>query len=359
MEAAEEFDWYGLLGLGIDSTKEDIGKATRKLSLKYHPDKNSDPKAAEMFLLLQSAKNFLMDDEKRKEYDSKIRKIVKRKEYDAQRSKSMDGKRKKMKEDLEARIGKNEGYVPTAPNTVASEQIRRKSNVDDIDRLRKENKIRMEATTLETQRRAMEKQNEFMTHRKAMAEEMSKSNECHIQVKVKWLRALESHSEESLHKLFSIYGSIEDIAFRADKGNVAIVTFTSRSSAQAAVDAHATSEDLQVTFLKRKAAVFSHQYSSDSNPLSSDDLPGLVRRAVEKEELLRNFLGSKSNQQKEDNSVEFKKPPLKESIFENTASNVPSLVIKENDILSRMKAAAAAAKAKKVAEDVCINTCTA
>mmetsp|Transcript_35177 Transcript_35177/g.35818 ORF Transcript_35177/g.35818 Transcript_35177/m.35818 type:complete len:96 (-) Transcript_35177:6-293(-) len=91
----EEHDWYELLGCSIHSSSEEITKATRKLSLKYHPDKNPDPKAQDKFLLIQKAKNFLLDVDKRKEYDDNIRKILKRKEYDKERNKNMDTKRKK------------------------------------------------------------------------------------------------------------------------------------------------------------------------------------------------------------------------------------------------------------------------
>ena len=87
-------DWYEILGCNINSSQEDISKATRKLSLKYHPDKNPDPTANEKFLLIQKAKNFLLDEEKRKEYDESIRKVIKRKEYDKERNNKMDEKRK-------------------------------------------------------------------------------------------------------------------------------------------------------------------------------------------------------------------------------------------------------------------------
>ena len=51
-----ERDWYAVLECNKDSTKKEIEKSARKLALQYHPDKTTDPKAPEKFLLIQKAK---------------------------------------------------------------------------------------------------------------------------------------------------------------------------------------------------------------------------------------------------------------------------------------------------------------
>ena len=64
-------DYYKLLGVKRTASKAEIKKAFKKLSLKYHPDKNKDnPKRAkEMFIKIANAYEVLSNDEKRKIYD--------------------------------------------------------------------------------------------------------------------------------------------------------------------------------------------------------------------------------------------------------------------------------------------------
>ncbi len=63
-------DYYYFLGVKTDASDEDIKKAYRKLSLKYHPDKNIDDEFfAERFKEVQEAYETLSDAEMRKLYD--------------------------------------------------------------------------------------------------------------------------------------------------------------------------------------------------------------------------------------------------------------------------------------------------
>jgi molecular chaperone DnaJ len=64
-------DYYEVLGVSRDATKEEIKKAYRKQALKYHPDKNPDDKEAEdKFKEAAEAYEVLRDDTKKARYDN-------------------------------------------------------------------------------------------------------------------------------------------------------------------------------------------------------------------------------------------------------------------------------------------------
>ena len=62
-------DYYDVLGIQKNASKEEIKNVYRKLALQYHPDRNKDPSAEEKFKELSEAYAVLSDDEKRKRYD--------------------------------------------------------------------------------------------------------------------------------------------------------------------------------------------------------------------------------------------------------------------------------------------------
>ena len=64
-------DYYTILGVSKNASKDDIKKAYRKLALKYHPDKNKGDKDAEAkFKDISVAYDVLGNDQKRHEYDN-------------------------------------------------------------------------------------------------------------------------------------------------------------------------------------------------------------------------------------------------------------------------------------------------
>ncbi len=54
--------YYEVFGLTETATKSEVKRKYRKLAMKFHPDRNSDPKAHQLFLDLTEAYQILMDD---------------------------------------------------------------------------------------------------------------------------------------------------------------------------------------------------------------------------------------------------------------------------------------------------------
>ncbi len=65
-----EENYYDILGIDKHATSEEIKKSYRRLSLKYHPDRNEDKHFAEdKFKTISNAYSVLSDKEKKKTYD--------------------------------------------------------------------------------------------------------------------------------------------------------------------------------------------------------------------------------------------------------------------------------------------------
>jgi len=62
-------DYYEVLDVPKDASKQEIKRTYRKLALKYHPDRNKSPDAEEKFKEISEAYAVLSDDEKRSQYD--------------------------------------------------------------------------------------------------------------------------------------------------------------------------------------------------------------------------------------------------------------------------------------------------
>jgi curved DNA-binding protein CbpA len=360
-ETNQELDWYEVLNCSLDSTKEHIERAARQLARKYHPDRNKDPNAAPLFLNVQKAKEFLLNDEKRRGYDEELKKKIKRKEYDQQRHQHMDSKRKKMKEDFEARLGKFQKTSATEEAQSVPRHHKPKGN--DVDDIRKDSIHRMnEAREKQEAQFNNISMEEILKHRQSMSD--SKSQETIVQIKIKWRRSDISHSDDSLCSLFRVFGSIEDVTMAAGgKTNTAIITFATHSAAQNAVNHYLESQTFKVTLLTneaKKPSIFTHTYQntatgstgtassfvsanqSSSNGKMESDLMREVRRAVERDELIKqmaasnlphnafsSFSSASSGDQNSHPATPSPLPPI-------------NLAAKENDILARMMAAKSA-----------------
>lgn len=62
-------DFYTILEIENDATIDEIKKAYRRLVVKYHPDKNSEPNSIDKFRDIQTAYEVLIDEDRRAHYD--------------------------------------------------------------------------------------------------------------------------------------------------------------------------------------------------------------------------------------------------------------------------------------------------
>lgn len=97
--ADKDIDLYDLLGVDALTPKEDIHRAWRKRSLRYHPDKAGENFDAEKWELFERARDILSDPNARAIYDQASKaKLLRKQEREA-----MDKERQKFADDLEAR----------------------------------------------------------------------------------------------------------------------------------------------------------------------------------------------------------------------------------------------------------------
>ena len=406
-DTEKDHDWYAILGCTAESTKSAIEKAARKLFLKYHPDKTTDPKAPELFLLVQKAKEILLDDEKRKVIDDAKRAVTKREEYENQRSKGMDVRRKRMRDELEEKLGAQTkvstttvhgssgvsmGKTNSSSSSSSGSSVR--GSAIDLERLRKEGASLRESSTREAELREAQRVHEFAEKKRAIEHEQWLKSAAN-QIKIKWKRSRQNHSDDTLYQLFKEFGSIETVTLVGEKGNAALITFTGYESAKQAVEAYVTSTEYRVTLPvddaqaeKKRAAIFTHIYSEGSSSAAhkgpeiismsnvpsnnESDLMRQMRRAVEREQLIR-ALGEEEKAKTNESSGTGKSMDnihatgasgtgiagTSSNVFPGTSSSTTAssstsvetgnLAAKEADVLQRMMEAAKLKKQKAAA----------
>ena len=91
-------DFYELLGISMDSTKQEIKTAYREMVKKYHPDVNKSEDSNKIIRSLNEAKEVLLDDEKRKEYDKLLNDIKYSKQFSKEKDETYTAKTEEYKE---------------------------------------------------------------------------------------------------------------------------------------------------------------------------------------------------------------------------------------------------------------------
>uniref|UniRef100_A0A2C9JI44 DnaJ homolog subfamily C member 17 n=1 Tax=Biomphalaria glabrata TaxID=6526 RepID=A0A2C9JI44_BIOGL len=217
---------YGIIGVIETASEKEILRGYRKKALLCHPDKNPDnPKAAELFHELSQALEILTDAAARAAYDQ----TLKAKKAVEARNQVLDSKRKKFKEDLEARekasFEKNEA--------LAAAEAERKVRVE-IERLRKEGSRLLE----QEQQRLREEIKQF----KSTLDQAFNSNpgtsspsSSPPRIKLKWKANKDDitnggYNNDNLHTLLSCYGKINTLFVTTKRKGSAIVEFDRVSS---------------------------------------------------------------------------------------------------------------------------------
>ncbi|DAA73299.1 TPA_exp: Uncharacterized protein A8136_5224 [Trichophyton benhamiae CBS 112371] len=232
--AASSHDFYGLLGLNPTAVDSEIRRAYRRTALKYHPDKIANPTPAdiEKFHLLQIAYDVLSEPPVRQLYDN-AREARERKKRE---NELLEGARRKMKEDLEARergVKRPWGFTGSsgvhddlqAADDKLEQEIRRLA--EDGKRRRREKEERMRSQVLEEEER-LEREKEELEAKKQGTPKNGATPinaggttvpEIDRTVKVRWIRegvGLDM-DKAKLESLFSTFGKVESTFTLKDK----------------------------------------------------------------------------------------------------------------------------------------------
>ncbi|XP_066282466.1 dnaJ homolog subfamily C member 17-like isoform X2 [Branchiostoma lanceolatum] len=234
-----KLDLYGLLEIDPSADEKAIKKAYRKKALTCHPDKNPDnPRAADLFHQLSKALEVLTDVAAKAAYD----KVLRARKQTEIRNRHLDSKRKKFKDDLEAR--EQAAATEKAADITATRDLEA-----EIKRLREEG-----SRQLEQERELLRQQLEREKEAKAQSTEVETPK-----LKVKWKskkgdETNGGYSYNFLMSCFRKYGDVLNLLVSSKKNGSAVVEFANQQAAIMAVEYEVgnLSNPLQLSWLSGK-----------------------------------------------------------------------------------------------------------
>ncbi|KAJ6781495.1 hypothetical protein PWT90_06311 [Aphanocladium album] len=174
--AEKNVDLYDLLGVDALTSKDDIRRAWRKRSLKYHPDKAGDKFDPEKWELFERARDILADDNARATYDASMKaKLLRKQEREA-----MDKERKRFADDLEAAENAARQQQQAKQQQDREMLQKERERLAELQRMRDEENARQAAAAQEMDdmaeaRRRLKERKEEKARRKQAKEKMKAS----------------------------------------------------------------------------------------------------------------------------------------------------------------------------------------
>jgi len=210
-------------------TQSDIRNAWHKTALILHPDKNrgDEKAAADKLDMARKAYEVLKDDQARAVYDGRVRAKGEKEE----RERGYEGRRRRMKEELERRESTGVSGVFGSPGVKRKfEELNREEKREvELRRLaaegarrrgKREEKLRMERLDLLREEALKRMQEEDNDGRNAAAPQGDHNvPEVDRTVKVRWTRSdpADEITKDSLVRLFSQFGNVENTLLLKDK----------------------------------------------------------------------------------------------------------------------------------------------
>ncbi|XP_066262605.1 dnaJ homolog subfamily C member 17 [Euwallacea similis] len=281
----EEMDLYEILEIEPSSSASEIKKAYRKKALQCHPDKNPDDlEAAKKFHQLSKILEILADEAAKAAYD----KVLKGRKQAALRHQELDGKRRKLKEDLEAKE-KLAAKGPNRPQKSEAQKLR-----EEIERLRKEGSKQVEEE--------VQKVLQAVNAEKNKVESVWDSS--NNKIKIKWKAEKKDpnnggYTQEMLHRFLSKYGEIQALVISPKKKGSALVEFKDQKAAEMAVELELGLSENTLKFEWINGPPRTSSNKPKSGLIKETDFESVtlmnLRRAEERRKLIEQMMADEDN----------------------------------------------------------------